>query len=267
MVNRQLKLLLRRFSTAGSSWSLAVLLAIDGSCNVEYTASSPAEEGDLSRGAQLIRRRNSTSISGTAHDHVTVPTATRWSYRALRWGWTVVHHSLVGAYSTDLRKKIVDALSPGLGDPKQRSLASSGWGSLKSNRRAYARVPRNRGPNTTLHSSMSVEGMEPSLAVKGSTTREIFEAYVERVLLPFIDPGHTIVMDNLSAHKGDGVSELMEERSCGLFYLPPYSPFNPVEGSFSRIERLYHKAQALTRKALVEEMSTALCVVKDALSI
>ena len=50
--------------------------------------------------------------------------------------------------------------------------------------RAYCSVPRNRGKNTTLLSCMSVEGMGASLAVEGATNREVFEAYVERVLLP-----------------------------------------------------------------------------------
>src|SRR5918999_491419 len=51
--------------------------------------------------------------------------------------------------------------------------------------RAYGKVPRNRGPNTTLLASMSVEGMGPCLAVEGPTTKAVkavFEAYVERVL-------------------------------------------------------------------------------------
>jgi hypothetical protein len=42
-------------------------------------------------------------------------------------------------------------------------------------------VLRNRGKNTTLLTSMTLEGMGPCLAVVGSTTREVFEAYVERV--------------------------------------------------------------------------------------
>ena len=45
--------------------------------------------------------------------------------------------------------------------------------------RAYAKLPRNRGPNTTLLTSMSLEGMGPALAVEGATNREVFEAYVE----------------------------------------------------------------------------------------
>lgn len=67
--------------------------------------------------------------------------------------------------------------------------------------RAFCSVPRNRGPNTTLLSSMTVEGMEPSLAVEGATDREVFEAYVEKMLAPSLRSGQLVVMDNLSAHK------------------------------------------------------------------
>ncbi len=42
-----------------------------------------------------------------------------------------------------------------------------GW--AKKGQRAQCSVPRNRGKNTTLLSSMSVEGMGPSLAVEGAT--------------------------------------------------------------------------------------------------
>jgi ABC-type cobalamin transport system ATPase subunit len=45
-------------------------------------------------------------------------------------------------------------------------------------------VPRGRGKNTTLLSSMTIEGMGPSLTVEGATTALVFEAYIERVLAP-----------------------------------------------------------------------------------
>jgi len=51
-------------------------------------------------------------------------------------------------------------------------------------RRASCWVPRNRGPNTTLLGSMTFEGMGSSLAVEGATDREVFETYVERILVP-----------------------------------------------------------------------------------
>jgi hypothetical protein len=58
-------------------------------------------------------------------------------------------------------------------------------------------VPRKRGKNTTLLSSMSLEGMGPSLTVEGSTTARVFETYVEEVLAPSLEEGQTVVMDNL----------------------------------------------------------------------
>ncbi len=61
------------------------------------------------------------------------------------------------------------------------------------------------------------------------TTRAVFEAQdVEKALAPNLRPGQVMVMDNLSAHKGGRVKELIEQRGCQLVYLPPYSPdFNP----------------------------------------
>jgi transposase len=128
--------------------------------------------------------------------------------------------------------------------------------------RAYCSVPRNRGPNTTLLSCMSVEGMGPSLTVEGATNRDVFEAYVERVLSPELRPGQVVVMDNLTAHKGERVRELIEERGCELLYLPPYSPdFNPIEEAFAKIKAVLRKVEARTREGLVEAMGVAISAV------
>jgi transposase len=131
-------------------------------------------------------------------------------------------------------------------------------------RRARWSVPRNRGANTTLLSSMSVEGMGPSLTVEGSTTSVVFEAYVERVLAPTLRKGWVVVMDNLSAHKGERIRAMIEQRGCELLYLPSYSPdLNPIEESFSKIKRLVRKAEARTKEALIEAIGSALSAVSS----
>jgi transposase len=120
-------------------------------------------------------------------------------------------------------------------------------------------VPRNRGKNTTLLASMSMEGMGPSLAVQGTTTAIVFEPYVENVLAPSLRLGQLVVMDNLSAHRGARVRQLVEKRGCELLYLPPYSPdLSPIEEAFSKIKGILRKAQARSREALVESMGRAL---------
>jgi transposase len=128
--------------------------------------------------------------------------------------------------------------------------------------RAYTRVPRNRGKNTTLLSSISLEGIGPSLAVEGATNREVFEAYIEHILVPALFPGQVVVMDNLTAHKGGKVRELIEGQGCELLYLPPYSPdFNPIEEAFSKIKGLLRKVEARTRETLLEAMTVAISAV------
>jgi transposase len=142
-----------------------------------------------------------------------------------------------------------------LHDEALRPLAPKG-------KRAYGSVPRNRGKNTTLLASMGVEGMGPCLVVEGATTRAIFEAYVERVLAPALSPGRVVVMDNLTAHKGSRVRELVEGRGCELLYLPPYSPdFSPIEEAFSKLKAMLKKACARTRGALVDAIAAALLAV------
>jgi transposase len=128
--------------------------------------------------------------------------------------------------------------------------------------RARCEVPRNRGPNVTLLSSMSAGGMGASMAVEGSTDREVFEAYLEQALAPTLRPGQVVVMDNLSAHKGGRVRELIEGRGCELLYLPPYSPdLNPIEGAFSKVKGLLRGYAPRTREALIEAMGRALSAV------
>jgi transposase len=132
----------------------------------------------------------------------------------------------------------------------------------RKGKRAFGSAPRNWGKNVTLLASITPEGLGPCLAIEGPTTREVFEAYLERVLAPTLKPGRVVVVDNLSAHEGGRVKEIVEGRGCELLYLPPYSPdFNPIEQAFSKIKGLLRRAEARTREALIEAMGIALSAV------
>jgi len=126
-------------------------------------------------------------------------------------------------------------------------------------------VPRSRGKNTTLLSSMTASGMGPSLAVEGATTARVFETYVEKVLVPSLRTGQIVVMDNLGAHRPKRLGELIEQQGCELLYLPAYSPdYNPIEEAFSKIKNLLRKAAARSKEALVEAIGAALSAVTAA---
>ncbi|CAN5636164.1 hypothetical protein BH24ACT22_BH24ACT22_14500 [soil metagenome] len=104
--------------------------------------------------------------------------------------------------------------------------------------------------------------MGPSLVVEGSTNKVMIETYIEKVLCPHLKDRQVVVMDNLSAHKGDRVRDLIEDKGCELVYLLAYSPdFNPIEEAFSKIKGILRKIEARTREALIEALSVALSAV------
>lgn len=128
--------------------------------------------------------------------------------------------------------------------------------------RAFFKIPRNRGKNTTLLTSLHAGGIGPSMAVEGATTARVFKTYVEHLLSPALRPGQVVVMDNLGAHRPRRVRELIEESGCELIYLPPYSPdLNPIEGALSKIKHILRKIGARTKETLIEAMGRALAAV------
>ncbi len=108
--------------------------------------------------------------------------------------------------------------------------------------RAYGKVPRNRGKNTTLIASMGLSGMGESMAVEGAPDSEVFEVYVEHFLAPTLREGQVVVLDRLGAHRPKRIRELIEARGAELVFLPSYSPdLNPIEEAFSKIKNILRK--------------------------
>jgi transposase len=128
--------------------------------------------------------------------------------------------------------------------------------------RAYGKVPRNRGKNTTLIASMDLYGMGEAMCVEGATDAEAFEVYVEHFLAPTLKEGQVVVLDNLGAHRPRKIRELIELRGAELVFLPAYPPdLNPIEEAFSKIKNVLRKFAARTREALIEAIAGALSTI------
>jgi transposase len=126
-------------------------------------------------------------------------------------------------------------------------------------RRAFGKAPRNWGKNVTLISSMTTEGMGPSMSIQGSSDTESFGLYIREVLAPRLRLGQIVLMDNLSVHKAGWVRSLIENKGCQLWLLPAYSPdLNPIEEAFSKVKNLIRKARARTLEALFAVTARAL---------
>lgn len=94
--------------------------------------------------------------------------------------------------------------------------------------RCRAGVPHGHWKTTTFTGALRLTGMTAPFVYDGAMNGNVFLAYVEQVLLPTLQAGDVVVMDNLPAHKTSGVRDAIERAGAKLMLLPPYSPdFNP----------------------------------------
>jgi transposase len=105
--------------------------------------------------------------------------------------------------------------------------------------RCRAGVPHGHWKTTTFTGALRQTGMTAPFVYDGAMNGNVFLAYVEQVLLPTLQPGDIVLMDNLPAHKAAGVRDAIERMGAKLILLPPYSPdFNPIENAFSKLKAM-----------------------------
>ena len=103
------------------------------------------------------------------------------------------------------------------------------------------------------------------LVLDGPMTGPAFCAYVEQFLAPALEPGDVVVLDNLAAHRVDGVRQAIAAAGASILYLPPYSPeLNPIEPLFAKLKALLRKAAARTRDELWSTIGRLLATVPPA---
>jgi len=125
--------------------------------------------------------------------------------------------------------------------------------------RLIDKTPHGHWKTTTLIAALGVEGMRCSTVVDGAVNGDVFEAFVEQVLVPDLRPGDVVIMDNLSSHKRQRIRELIEDADARLVFLPPYSPdLNPIELVFAKVKQLLRSMACRTRDALWKAMQSVL---------
>jgi len=77
--------------------------------------------------------------------------------------------------------------------------------------------------------------------------------------------GDIVVMDNLPAHKGPRVEELIKAAGAELLYLPPYSPdMNPIEKAYSKLKAHLRKIAERTVAGLMRVLEACADIFKPA---
>ena len=114
--------------------------------------------------------------------------------------------------------------------------------------RPYARAPRSKKvyadisgkfrSRTTLIAGYMKGGFIAPFCFKGHTNTEVFNTWVEEVLLPDLRRGQVVILDNAAFHKSSRTTELIESAGCRVIFLPPYSPdLNKIEPMWANLKQ------------------------------
>ena len=132
------------------------------------------------------------------------------------------------------------------------------YGRAAHDKRVAEAVPDTRFHRTTMLSSIRLDGTTIPLVFEGALNGTIFRAYVEQLLVPSLQPGDIVVMDNLSSHKVSGVVEAIQGVGATVLFLPPYSPdLNPIELMWSKIKAILRKLKVRAKQLLDEAIAFA----------
>ena len=131
-------------------------------------------------------------------------------------------------------------------------------GRCPKGQRLLSSAPAGHWKTTTMIAAIGLNGVHAPFALDGAIDGDAFLVYVEKVLLPTLQGGEIVVLDNLSRHKISRVVELVESAGAEVWYLPPYSPdFNPIEPMWSKVKQVLRSVAARTFDGLVDAIRTA----------
>lgn len=124
--------------------------------------------------------------------------------------------------------------------------------------RIYGRKPGGKKMRHSMISGLQNNKIIAPFMFEGSCSRPVFEIYLQKVLLPVLAPGSTIIMDNAAFHKGGKIAELIKNAGCFLLYLPAYSPdLNPIENWWFVIKNAVRYLISTTKQTFKKCITTA----------
>jgi transposase len=123
-----------------------------------------------------------------------------------------------------------------------------GW--APRGRKLLAKVPHGHWRTLTFLAALRCDRIDAPCVIDGPINGERFTAYVEQFLVPTLNPGDVVIMDNLGSHKSQAVRRAIRSVRAKLFFLPAYSPdLNPIEQVFAKLKTLLRKAAERTVEA------------------
>jgi transposase len=124
-------------------------------------------------------------------------------------------------------------------------------GRCPKGQRLHSKAPFGHWKTQTFIAGLRCYGLTAPFVVDAPMNRDIFETYVETLLVPTLSKGDVVIMDNLPAHKSSKAEQLIRDKGAWTLLLPPYSPdLNPIEMAFAKLKAHLRAIAARTIDAL-----------------
>lgn len=132
-----------------------------------------------------------------------------------------------------------------------------GWS--KRGRKLLAKAPFGKWKTLTFLAALRHDRIDAPCVIDGPINGQLFTAYVEQFLVPTLQSGDIVIMDNLGSHKGAAVRKAIRSAGAKLLFLPPYSPdLNPIEQVFAKLKLLLRKAAERSVEATWQRIGSLL---------
>lgn len=126
-------------------------------------------------------------------------------------------------------------------------------------KRCFASKKAERKTRLNITAALKLNELFAPFLFEGYSNSSTYETYLKRVLIPQLEPGMVLVIDNARFHKSKKAMELIESAGCRIIFLPPYSPdFNPIEHWWAAVKNKIRKAAETAKnfyEAAVETMA------------
>ena len=137
------------------------------------------------------------------------------------------------------KKKLVYVDESGINRILQRE-----YGYAERGVRVHGKVKGRREKRISCIAAYKERKLLAPMRFEGYTESKLFNQWLKECLIPELEKGDTVILDNASFHKSPETRQLIEEAGCKLIYLPPYSPdLNPIEKVWARLKMIIRYAQ------------------------
>jgi transposase len=135
---------------------------------------------------------------------------------------------------------------------------TSVYGRAEPGKRVLDHVPGDRGGNVSTIGAVGLEGIRTGLSVPGAIDGETMLFFVEELLVPTLNRGDIVVMDNNPIHKLDEIEDAIEAAGAWVLFLPTYSPdLNPIELCWSKVKSCLRSLKPRTLPNLLDTLGHA----------